>query len=374
MFALAGAGWWRLSVALVVSALIAAIAAAGVGFAVWRVSLSFEHGGGEWRGLGAFVMAGFATAATLLIVFVLTVILIGVMKRAIFRRGPASFAALGAGALFFAGGVGAFVLNTPEHALTAMLVRKLGKGAASGADEQELVRRGQTVVPELLAELHRHPYSRSDNFGPGQVPSILRVLGRIGGPEVNAELRKWVEADVDESIRVSALTALAAQGDHGAEAWLVQFLARSDGQWPWYRPQLLKALGQIKATDQIGTIRDVVAQHPTSTPPHVTPEGIAALASIGTDEAWAAIGELSRHKEKSRRFEVVTELQKLPGARSVALLSKALDDPEPSVREAAYWSLLQIEPSLTATAPPPWNEAANEKMREAIRNLEPRTP
>ena len=169
---LAGAGFWRLVIALVAAALLAAGAAAGVGWVVWRIANSFTTGGGEWRGLGPLVIGVITTGVVFLGGFVVTMIVIGVTKRGIFRRSPASRIALGMGALLFAGGVGAFVLDTPAHAPTALLVRKLGNGAASGADEQELVRRGPAVVPDLLAELHRHPYSRADHYAPSRVPEV----------------------------------------------------------------------------------------------------------------------------------------------------------------------------------------------------------
>lgn len=369
---LVGAGFWRLVVALVVAALLAAGAAAAVGWVVWQVANSFATGGGEWRGLGPLVIGAIAVGVVFLVVFVVTMIVIGVTKRGIFRRSPASRVALGVSALLFAGGVGAFVLDTPEHTSTARLVHKLGNNEASGEDEQELVRRGQAAVPPLLEELHRHPYSRGDHFAPSQVPPQLRVLGQIGGAEANAELHKWVKADVDEGIRTAAVTALAALGDRGAETWVVQFLAQTDGQWPYQRPPLLKALGQLKATGQVATIRDIVAKQPPFTPPHVATEGVAALVAIGTEDAWAAITDLSAHQEKSRRVEVLTALQNHPGPRTVAVLAKALDDPEATVRESAFWALRRAEPRLAGTVLSDWSEANGQKMREAVKQLQTR--
>ena len=362
---LAGAGFWRLVIALVAAALLAAGAAAGVGWVVWRIANSFTTGGGEWRGLGPLVIGVITTGVVFLGGFVVTMIVIGVTKRGIFRRSPASRIALGMGALLFAGGVGAFVLDTPAHAPTALLVRKLGNGAASGADEQELVRRGSAVVPALVAELHRHPCSRADHYAPSQVPPQLRVLGQLGGAEATAELRRWAEADVDASIRVAAVTALAAQGDRSAEPWIVQFLAQTDGQWQWQRPQLLTALGQLKAAGQVGTIRDVVAQQASHTPPQLVPEGVAALVAIGTAEAWAAIAELSAHPEESRRIEVLTALQNHPGPRTVAVLAKALEDREATVRESAFWALRRAAPGLAGDVPSDWSEANGQKLRAA---------
>lgn len=128
---LVAAGFWRLVVALVAAALIAAGTAAGVGWVTWRVASSVITGGGEWRGLGPLVVGVIATGVVFLVVFVVTLIVIGVTKRGIFRRSPASRVALGVSALLFAGGMGAFVLDTPEHASTTRLVRRLGDGGAS---------------------------------------------------------------------------------------------------------------------------------------------------------------------------------------------------------------------------------------------------
>ena len=363
---LVGAGFWRLVVALVAAALLAAGAAAGAGWIVWRVANSFATGGGEWRGLGPLVIGVIAVGVVFLVVFVVTLIVIGVKKRGIFRRSPPSRVALGLSVLLFVGGVGAFVLDTPAHAPTALLVRRLGTGAASGEDEQELVRRGPAVVPALLTELHRHPYSRDDHSGPSQVPPQLRVLGQLGGADANAELHRWLEADVEAGIRVAAATALAELGDRSVAPWIVQLLAKNDGQWPWQRAQLLKALGQLKAVGQVGTIRDAVAQQPVFTPPQLVPAGVGALVAIGTGEAWAAVAELSAHQEKSRRVEVLTALQDHPGPRTVAVLVKALDDPEATVRESAFWALRRAAPGLAGDVPSDWSEENGKRLREAV--------
>lgn len=174
---------------------------------------------------------------------------------------------------------------------------------------------------------------------------------------------------MDAGIRVAAVTALATLGDRSVEPKIVQFLAKNDGQWSWQRPQLLKALGLLKAAGQVGTIRQLVAQQPPFTPPHLTTAGVAALVAIGTDEAWTAIAELSAHKEKSRRIEVLTALQNHPGPRAVAVLAKALDDPEASVRESAFWAMRRAAPELAGVVPSDWNEENGKKMRDAAMKL-----
>lgn len=374
LVALAGLGWWRLATALVAAGVLAALAAAGVGWAVWRVAFSFEHGGGEWRGIGSFAVAVIATAATFLLVFVLTMILLGVTKRVIFRRSPASLLVLGISALLLAGGLGAFTLNTPRHASNLQLVRQLENTWESPEIENEISRRGSVMMPVILAELTRLSKPDTDGYAPRNVPPLLRLLGRLGGTEANAELHRWAENDSQPGIRVAAVCALSALGDGSVVPLIAQFLAKNDGEWPQQRPDLLKALGRLQAVDQVGTIRDVVARQAPFTPPQVAQEGVAALAAIGTDEAWAALSVLSEHPEKSRRVEVIGELHKVPGERSLAILTKALDDPEATVREAAYWSLLRIEPKLNTVAPPPWNEAAHQKMREALKPRESSKP
>lgn len=367
--ALAGAGFWRMAVALVMAAATAAGAAAGAGWVTWRVANASMTGGGEWRGLGPMVAGVIATGVVFLVVFVAILTVIGVTKRGVFRRSAPSRIALGVSAALFAGGVCAFLLDTPAHATTALLVRKLGSGAASSEVEQELVRRGPAVVPTLLAELHRHPYSRDDHSAPSEVPPQLRVLGQVGGSDAKAELHRWLQADVDPGIRVAAVLALAAQGDHSIEPQIVQFLGKNDGQWPWQRPQLFKALGRLKAVGQVGTIRQLVAGQPLHTPPHLAPEGVAALVAIGTDDAWAAIAELGAHKEKSRRIEVLTALQNHPGLRTVAVLARALDDPEVTVRESAFWALRRTAPELAGAVPSDWSEENGRRLREAATKL-----
>ncbi len=368
---LAGAGFWRFSVAVLAALLLAGAVGAGIGALVWRVALAFgDNGGGEWRGFGALILGGLTAAIACLVSFVAALFVLG-KRLHILRRGAASRAALGVGAVLLAGGGGALVLDQPENTPTERLVRKIVSHQAAAADEAELVRRGAAAVPVILAEIHRHPYSRGDHFAPSQVPLLLTVLGKIGGAESKAELHKWAASDADEGLRVAAIGALAELGDRSIIPLIATLLEKRDGQWPWQHAHLVKALGELKASEQVATIRKTLLAQPEYGSPQLTNEGLAALAAIGTDEAWAAIAELAASPNKSLRDAVLTALQKVPGPRTVALAAQALDDPDPRVRESGYWLIYRVEPKLLEGLPPGWNEETGKKLREALRKAGP---
>ena len=143
-------------------------------------------------------------------------------------------------------------------------------------------------------------------------------------------------------------------GRPGAVPLIAEFLAKRDGQWPWVRAELIKALGQFKSADHIGTLRDAMLLDWSIN--GVVPAGIAALAALDTDEAWAVIGELSTQSDKRRRSDVLSALEHCPGKRTVRFAAKALEDPEASVREAAYWTIYRVEPKLLDGIPFGWSE------------------
>jgi HEAT repeat protein len=128
----------------------------------------------------------------------------------------------------------------------------------------------------------------------------------------------------------------------------------------------------LKAADQVRAIRQLLMRkHEYSTPVYV---GINALVAIGTDEAWAAIAEVASSAERSVRCEVMNAFQGKGGARTVALAAKVLDDPEPSVRLAAYWAVYHVEPKLFAGLPGTYSEDNVATLKTLLRDREPTTP
>jgi HEAT repeat protein len=236
--------------------------------------------------------------------------------------------------------------------------------------EDELARRGSAAVPAILAELRRLSGPPAEGAPPSAIPPLLRMLGRIGGAEANAELHRWAEGNSRPVILAAAACALAAQGDRRAVPLIARHLKADGGEWPSLYPDMLKALGGMKAAEQTGAIRDVLATRGLGSAPLLLQSGIEALAAIGTDEAWAAISELSADKEPSRQCDVLTALQTVPGPRTVALAAKALDDPDARVREAAYWAIYRVQPKLLEGMPNGWSEENGRKLREALRRQE----
>lgn len=379
LFVLAGAGWRRAAGSIVCSAAIAALIAAGVGWVLMRLAEHFPqnyHGGENWGALGVVVGAILGLYVVFFLVFAAAMLaFVLVLRKRILRREKASWILLATGLLFFAAGAAAFALNTPRHASNRRLIQQLEQAWSDAETEDEILRRGAAMVPEIRAELQRLA-KPDEKTSPGHdIPPLLRMLGLLGGAEANAELHRWAEGDAELPIRVAAVCALAKQGDRSALPLIAQFL-RPGGlragysEHTWLQPELLKTLGEIRAADHVGVIREVLVTRPEFAQALTLEAGIEALAAIGTDEAWAVIAELCADDKPRRRGEVFTALQKVPGPRTVALAARALDDSDPQVREAAYWTIYRAAPELLSGLPHGWSEQTGRKLRAMIQARE----
>ena len=373
----AGLGWRKLAQGLALSLGLPLIGAVVLALVALKLSHEFGSGGGsgEWRGLGELFIAVLTGGATFLILFVITLLWQLRSKRMTLERAQRSPVPLGLGGiamLLAAVCVGDILIGfTPKMAPTERLIRHLGHGGAESPVEAELVQRGPQAVPVIIAELHRHPYVKSNEdeiIDLTAVSPLLRVLGRIGGTEATTEIRRWTGKDVPAYVRAVAIDVLATQGDRSVIPFIVEMLGNHpDNDWQFQRPELFHALGVLKAGDQVGLMRSALLDGRTGGSSHIRP-AVAALAAIDTDEAWALIADLVVHKDMSVAEEVVRALEKCPGSRTLALLGKTLDDPDPARREAAYTALQRLEPRLLENGPVwSWSEANAEKLRAALK-------
>lgn len=374
---LAGLGWRRLAA----GGLIALFAAVGAGVVfgalAYRLALRFNPTVGH--GTGA-VLVGFGVGAVAaLIVLVLTLVWLVRTNRVALERAAVSrvWLLLGAAGVVVVGLWAAklVVKANPSLASTDQLARSYAETTRPDV-EDELVRRRQDAVPSILEVLeNRATLATEDDerVEPAQLAQLTRVLGKIGGPDALAALKKLLADDPLPEVRVAAALALAEHHDATGLPLLVEQLEqRRDPDWRQQQPAMLRALGELKATNHVGVIRAALTPG-TNGPAGSVPSflriraGVTALAAINTDEAWAAIGELAVSPEKTRRTLVMSALEHCTGPRKSALLLTGLNDPEPAVREAAYGALLRSEPKLKSGLENKWSEANAQKVRELLK-------
>ena len=374
---LAGLGWRRLAA----GGLIALFAAVGGGVVfgalAYRLALRVNPSAGH--GTGA-VLTGFGVGAVAaLIVLVATLVWLVRTNRVALERAAVSrvWLLLGAAGLVIVGLWAAklVVKAHPSLASTDQLARSYAETTRTDV-EDELVRRRQDAVPSILEVLeNRAELATEDNerVEPEQLAQLARVLGKIGGPDALEALKKLLASDPLPEVRVAAALALAEHHDAtGLPLIVEQIEQRRDPDWRQQQPALLRALGELKATNHVGVIRAALAPG-TNGPAGSVPSflrlraGVTALAAINTDEAWALLGELAVSPEKHRRALVMSALEHCPGPRTTPLLLTALNDPEPTVREAAYVSLLHSEPKLKGGPMNKWSEANAQKVRELLK-------
>ena len=167
--------------------------------------------------------------------------------------------------------------------------------------------------------------------------------------------------------------ALAENHDASALPLIVEHIQkRTDPDWRQQQPAMLRALGELRATNHVGVIREALMPS-TNSPAGTVPSflriraGVTALAAINTDEAWSLIGELAVSPERAKRSLVVSALEHCAGPRQVGLLLKALDDADPGVREIAFAALVRTEPKLKGALDIKWSEANVQKARELLK-------
>ena len=377
MLLLGGMGWRKLAQALALLLTVPLVGAALVTVVALKLAHDFGIGGGsgEWKGLGQLFIAVLAGGATFLLLVVLTLLWQLRSKRMTVERAPSSRLMLILGsiaAVVAAVSVADIVIGfTPSMAPTQRLVRQLGHGGEESPVEAELVRRGPQAVPVIVAELHRHPFVKSNEdvtIDLTLVPPLLRVLGRIGGTEATAELRRWTAKEVPAYVRAVAIDVLATHGDRSVIPLIVEMLGNhANNDFLFLRPELFHALGVLKAGDQVGLIRAALASDRTGSTSHLRPV-VTALAAIDTDDAWALISDLAANQNAYYAEEVVRALEKCPSPRTLALLGKVLDSPEPTRRDAAYTALQRLEPRLLENGPEwTWSEANAGRLRAALK-------
>lgn len=298
---IAGMGYRRFALAL---AIVAALSAAA-GVAVFAVSLGVlltTAGRGEGAALGAGIGAiilGLGTGGLVFAGGLLWLALRGARYR---ERGPRVLPLYAAGAVLLVFAAGITLLRFPQWQPSGMLADTLGSpnGPAGYAAREELIARGPSAVPEIIAQLHAADENNLKEFESGLTLGVmeqLRALGAIGGPEATAELRAWLNRDCAPDIRGTAARGLAEAGDADS-AHAIAVLLENDGyEWRETHLDLMYALGVLKAKDEVPYIVSALAtregESGSSWESRMIETGVAALVKIDTPEAWAAISELA---------------------------------------------------------------------------------
>lgn len=246
-------------------------------------------------------------------------------------------------------------------------MRHVERNWGDSESEDEAVRRGARLIPAITAELRRLETPGEKDWPPHQVPPLLKILGRIGGAEARAELHRWAEGKAELSIRISAMTALAKMDDRTVEPLIVTALGKSDRVSDLQVNELIEALGALNATNQISAIRAAVFREQSYVGPMLRQTSVSVLAKFGTDEAWAVITEICADKNDLRRGDALTALRKIPGPRSLAIAAEALDSPSQLVREAAWWTVKELDPKSVDSIPGGYSDENAKKLREALK-------
>jgi hypothetical protein len=176
--------------------------------------------------------------------------------------------------------------------------------------EEELKRRGTAAVPEVIASLHAVPPDQVREFESGLnsgALNALRLLGELGGPEAIAELRAWFRReDAAPDIRATAARALAEAGDTSEATAIGALLENRTYEWRKGHPDLMYALGLMKAAGEVEHIRTALRVDESDGNFAITlyHAGIQACRRIDTPESRAVVEELATTGEPWLRNRV----------------------------------------------------------------------
>jgi hypothetical protein len=140
---------------------------------------------------------------------------------------------------------------------------------------RRLAERGSDLVPALVSLLHDDPTT-------GVPMMAVSLLGAIDGPEaLDALDRARAEAALDEALRLSAVDAILAREDPGAETVLLRILQEGPG-----REQAASELGRRRCAGAVGPLaRALDDERALSLACHAA----LALGEIGGPEAVGAL-------------------------------------------------------------------------------------
>src|SRR4030095_15521112 len=137
----------------------------------------------------------------------------------------------------------------------------------------------------------------------------------------------------NSALRIDALRALGKQGGPGAVD-AIQWVAAADGE-PGAVQAAIDALGLLRTPEAIATLTML------SSDPNLREASIEALARLGKDHI-EHIGKGLANTQAAVRRAAVEALGRIKHSRASDLLSKALDDPDATVRLAAVNALAHL--------------------------------
>ncbi|MBU1412546.1 HEAT repeat domain-containing protein [Myxococcota bacterium] len=161
----------------------------------------------------------------------------------------------------------------------------------------------------------------------------LDSLREASGSGALEQLQKAAQSEPEDDLRESAVVALGAMGDAGA----IQVLGRA-------AREDLNAHIRRRAAEALGRIRDARSADALAQlwlDPKDDPE--AAIFNLEVQSAFVSLGTIAlpalrrglKHESYQVRWKVISALEKIGDASVIIDLQPLLDDPNPTVQDAA---------------------------------------
>ena len=158
-----------------------------------------------------------------------------------------------------------------------------------------------------------------------------RALGKIGGAEAYKTLLPMLN-DSCRAVRVQAINALGKCGDKLAVEDLLKLAESPD--YCMYR-SAIDALGEIGSITAAEPLKQLMRKDSGTKLPYL----LIALSKIEGERFIPFLEAYSEHPNPIVKRGVAQSLMNIEYEASLALLEELMNDPEPTVRCAAVWSL-----------------------------------
>jgi HEAT repeat protein len=171
------------------------------------------------------------------------------------------------------------------------------------------------------------------------LPAVIKLLGRAGGPDEEDLLLKWMSSDApSEDLKQSAIQALGDFGSGKAADALMKIVADSE-QGKATRMYACDALGKIKDDRAIPSLLTAA----DSDDPNVRSSALGALSHMPGKDASNAVASGLKDSTPAVRVAACRAAASMKLASAIpALVYKAKNDPEKSVKIEAFKSLAEI--------------------------------
>ena len=243
--------------------------------------------------------------------------------------------------------VHAYYLRLPSLHSDAVLLEQLSRGGEGRLrSEQELLQRGDAVVPSISARL-KHILSNPVDE-PIEAIRLLELLGKFRGARATETLRLYLGDGYPPSVRARAAIVLGVDlHDMASEAAIAKLLVYRDREWRDFQPLVFDALASLGARSQVPLIVAALELEPEIARSNIGDDIVRAasrsLALLGGPEASTKLIALS--EDPLTREAVLRAIVEIDSDQSRQILAKALDDPSLDVRRRCCEALMKM-PSL----------------------------